>query len=242
MGKRNRKLEGGRSRKRVSDHDRESNAGGDTSLNPEGNWESPEPRPSWNLERPGYRAGEHWITQGEYSGLGNFGPPYSPGWSRSFPPEERRQNAGRRDWRDDFRGGFGNSGSLSEAAYQRGHGERSGESRGSASRGYGRGPHAGRGPRGYERSDDRLYEEVCDRLTEHGGIDASRVEVRCAQGEVTLEGTVEDRYSKRLAEEIAESARGVRDVHNRLRVAPSTDASATRPSQSSEPEGPAHSW
>jgi hypothetical protein len=80
------------------------------------------------------------------------------------------------------------------------------------------GPHTGRGPRGYQRSDERVYEEVCERLTEHGALDASGIEVRCENLEVTLEGTVSDRWSKRLAEEIAESARGVRDVHNRLRV------------------------
>jgi osmotically-inducible protein OsmY len=63
-----------------------------------------------------------------------------------------------------------------------------------------------------------VYEEVCDRLTDHGGIDASSIEVRCEHGEITLEGLVPDRETKRLAESIAESARGVRDVHNRLRV------------------------
>jgi len=30
------------------------------------------------------------------------------------------------------------------------------------------GPHSGRGPQGYRRSDERIHEEVCDRLTAHG--------------------------------------------------------------------------
>jgi osmotically-inducible protein OsmY len=33
-----------------------------------------------------------------------------------------------------------------------------------------------------------------------------------------LPGTVDDRRAKRLAEDLAESVSGVKDVHNRLRV------------------------
>jgi osmotically-inducible protein OsmY len=35
---------------------------------------------------------------------------------------------------------------------------------------------------------------------------------------VTLSGTVETRYEKRLAEDIADAVSGVQDIHNRLRV------------------------
>lgn len=35
---------------------------------------------------------------------------------------------------------------------------------------------------------------------------------------MTLEGTVPDRRTKRLAEAVADSVRGVQDVHNRLRL------------------------
>jgi hypothetical protein len=77
---------------------------------------------------------------------------------------------------------------------------------------------AGRGPRGYVRSDSRIHEEVCERLSDAGDLDAGGIEVRVEGGEVTLEGTVPDRSSKRLAEDIAESVRGVRETHNRLRV------------------------
>lgn len=79
--------------------------------------------------------------------------------------------------------------------------------------------HAGHGPEGYRRSDERIFEDVCDRLTEHSAIDARGIRVQAENGEVTLEGTVANRQAKRLAETIAEGARGVRDVHNRLRVA-----------------------
>lgn len=80
------------------------------------------------------------------------------------------------------------------------------------------GPHAGRGPQGYVRSDERIEAEVCERLTRHGRIDASDVEVSVKDGEVTLAGTVGSRRMKRMAEDVAESVMGVVDVHNRLQI------------------------
>jgi hypothetical protein len=81
-----------------------------------------------------------------------------------------------------------------------------------------RGGFAGKGPRGYARSDDRMREDVCERLSQDDEVDASDVTVTVVKGEVTLEGTVPDRHSKRRAEDIAESVAGVTDVHNRLRA------------------------
>lgn len=80
------------------------------------------------------------------------------------------------------------------------------------------GPYAGRGPKGYQRSDERIREEVSERLTDDDRIDASGIDVAVTGGEVTLTGTVESRRMKRYAEDLAESVRGVRDVHNQLRV------------------------
>lgn len=80
------------------------------------------------------------------------------------------------------------------------------------------GPYVGRGPRGYQRSDERIREEICERLTRHGRIDASDIEIRVAGGEVTLEGSVNDRDSKRLAEDVTESVFGVKDVTNHIKV------------------------
>ncbi|HEX2164535.1 MAG TPA: BON domain-containing protein [Thermoanaerobaculia bacterium] len=81
------------------------------------------------------------------------------------------------------------------------------------------GPHRGRGPEGYRRSDERVHEEVCERLAANGRLDAGRMRVRVDDGEVTLEGEVPDRRSKRLAEVIADTVAGVVDVHNRLTLA-----------------------
>jgi hypothetical protein len=80
------------------------------------------------------------------------------------------------------------------------------------------GPHAGRGPRGYQRSDDRIREDICDRLTRHGRIDATDVNISVSNGDVTLGGMVDTKDAKRLAEDIAESVHGVRDVTNEIKV------------------------
>ena len=81
-----------------------------------------------------------------------------------------------------------------------------------------RGGYSGRGPKGYIRTDDRIKEDVCESLSWNDEVDATEITVRVETGEVTLEGTVETRHMKRLAEDIAEDVTGVQDVHNRLRV------------------------
>lgn len=91
--------------------------------------------------------------------------------------------------------------------------------------------HAGRGPRGYTRSDERIREDVSDRLTDDSWVDASDIEVAVSAGEVTLSGTVDRRESKRRAEDVAESVSGVRHVQNNLRV--------QQPSWSSSPSATA---
>lgn len=78
-------------------------------------------------------------------------------------------------------------------------------------------PYRGRGPKGYRRSDERIKEDVNDRLSE-GYIDATEIEVNVVGGEVTLTGTVNSRMDKRRAEDIAEYVSGVTHVENRLRV------------------------
>ena len=81
-----------------------------------------------------------------------------------------------------------------------------------------RGRFFGRGPKGYRRSDERIREEICDRLTTHPDVDATEIDVRVDNGIVTLIGSVDDRHQKRVAEFIAEDAIGVDDVQNELKV------------------------
>jgi hypothetical protein len=76
----------------------------------------------------------------------------------------------------------------------------------------------GRGPRGYQRSDERIKEDINDRLSDDSFVDASDVNVEVTRGEVVLSGTVENRMAKRRAEDLAEAISGVHNVENRIRV------------------------
>jgi osmotically-inducible protein OsmY len=86
--------------------------------------------------------------------------------------------------------------------------------------------HRGRGPRSYTRSDDRIREDVSDRLTDDPWLDASEIEVTVSSGEVTLNGTVSNRYDRRRAEDCAEGVSGVRYVQNNLRARPAEGVDA----------------
>lgn len=81
------------------------------------------------------------------------------------------------------------------------------------------GSYRGRGPKGYRRSDDRIREDVSDRLTDDPWLDASNIEVDVSECEVVLKGAVNSREDKRRAENLAEAISGVRNVQNHLRVA-----------------------
>ena len=83
-----------------------------------------------------------------------------------------------------------------------------------------RGLFHGKGPKNWVRSEQRIHDDVCERLAHHHDVDASDIEVTVMEGEVTLTGSVPDRRTKRLAEDVAEEVLGVKDVHNRLKVEP----------------------
>lgn len=80
--------------------------------------------------------------------------------------------------------------------------------------------HRGKGPRSYRRSDDRILEDVNDRLTDDPDVDASDIAVAVKDGEVTLSGHVQSRWAKRAAEDCADAVSGVTHVQNNLRVSP----------------------
>lgn len=78
--------------------------------------------------------------------------------------------------------------------------------------------HQGRGPKNYIRSNERIREDVSDRLTDDPYVDASEIEVHVENGEVSLNGSIENRNQRRRAEMIAEQVSGVTHVQNNLRV------------------------
>jgi osmotically-inducible protein OsmY len=82
-----------------------------------------------------------------------------------------------------------------------------------------KGVYRGKGPRGYQRSDERILEDINDRLFIDSFIDASGIEVQVNNCDVILLGTVQNRNAKRRAEDIAESVSGVKNVENRIRIA-----------------------
>jgi osmotically-inducible protein OsmY len=66
--------------------------------------------------------------------------------------------------------------------------------------------------------DTRIWNDVSACLTDDWYVDGTEITVSVADGEVTLDGTVENRAEKRLAEDCADSVPGVVDVHNNLRI------------------------
>lgn len=89
--------------------------------------------------------------------------------------------------------------------------------------------HRGRGPSDYTRSDERIREDVNDRLTHDWRVDARNVRVTVKDAEVTLEGKVDSRATKRRAEDLADDVTGVRHVQNNLRVEAYGSQSTTDP-------------
>lgn len=79
------------------------------------------------------------------------------------------------------------------------------------------GPYSGLGPV-YDDAGDPTGQEVASRLTQHGQVDATNIEITIDGGEVLLEGTVADEEAKQLAQEALESVAGVSRVQNELQV------------------------
>jgi len=98
-----------------------------------------------------------------------------------------------------------------------------------AARRPGRGPFYGIGPEGYIRSDERIVEEIAERLAERADIDPSDITVEVRQGVVSLCGTIDSRQSKFEVEEIVDDVMGVLDIDNRVRVQRRTGARRMSP-------------
>jgi hypothetical protein len=94
----------------------------------------------------------------------------------------------------------------------------------------------GNSPKGYKRSDERIKEDVCDRLM-MSDVDAVEIEVEVQNAEVILKGTVTDREHKYEVERIAESVSGVNDVQNQIRVKTDDQSRRSTNGNATETEG-----
>lgn len=134
---------------------------------------------------------------------------YGPGGGYYPNSRQGESYAGRRDYGDHERGFMDKAGDEVASWF----GDEEAEQRRRMDQ-----HHRGRGPRGYARSDERIREDVNDRLTDDWMLDASDIDVEVSAREVTLSGEVSSRSDKRRAEDIAEDVSGVTHVQNNLRV------------------------
>lgn len=86
-----------------------------------------------------------------------------------------------------------------------------------------------RGPKGYQRSDERIREDICERLMGAYHIDSSEVTVGVKNGKVLLEGSVPSRHMKHAIEDIVDSCLGVMDIENHVRVGNAASPPVTSP-------------
>lgn len=88
-----------------------------------------------------------------------------------------------------------------------------------------RAPDAGRPPGSSRirtprrRSDDSIREDILNLLAENPDLDATNIDIHVEGGDVTLSGAVDNRDAKWMAEDLAGSISGVREIHNRIKVA-----------------------
>lgn len=192
-------------------------------------------RPSWERERESRR--EYGYEQerepSRYSGLYRGSEYETSDWEQEHfnPYYESRWGGGNRERFGGSSRGYGGRGIGYGAGSTYGYGQSLGGpgfGAGAAGMqgGYGsygseygmRESFEGRGSRTYQRGDERIKDEVHERLARHPAIDAQDIDVQVQNGEVTLTGHCVTRYEKRLAEELAEDVYGVRNVQNSIRV------------------------
>lgn len=151
----------------------------------------------------GSRSSSDYERQSGYGG-------YSFGGHGGLSQEGRDYSANPGAWHASDTSGRGND----QRQYAQPHGGQSGFSGGLS----GATSYRGRGPKNYTRSDERIREDLNERLTDSDEIDASNITVEVSNGVATLKGSVDERWMKHCAEDLAESCSGVRDVNNQIRV------------------------
>ena len=123
------------------------------------------------------------------------------------------QSMSGRGYGSQYRAGSGTG--YSSGGYGSGSGYQLGTHQGDT--GYQR-SYRGMGPQNYKRPDERIRDDVYERLTDSHEIDARHIMVDVNQGNVTLTGTVPERQMRYAAEDLVESCMGVSNINNQLKV------------------------
>ncbi len=176
-------------------------------------------RRDWNDHQ---RQAGSWNDRGSWDARSNWNRSQGNQWndnSRWYPEDEWRNMQDQDTWNSSFQSkGRGEGYSTNEYYNRTRQQDRHGSASYYSNEQQNRGIHKGKGPKGYKRSDERILDDINDRLTDDDYVDASNIEVSVSDSEVVLTGTVSSREDKRRAEDIADSASGVRNVENRLRI------------------------
>lgn len=168
----------------------------------------------------GSQSGNHGSQGYGNQGYGSQGYGNQGYGGQGHSSSERREQFERDNYRNDYSGGMQSAGrglmggsdenysgpTSGQYGFQGGYADsgRSGSMRGSA-------------PKNYKKSDDRVRDDVSERLVNEG-YDCSDMEVNCQNGIVTLTGEVCNRDVKHGMERSASNVHGVQDVQNQMRV------------------------
>jgi hypothetical protein len=158
-----------------------------------------EQRRTWNREED--MGGSRWSGASGRGGMRAGEGGYGGGWGGPRAYETRHFGGGRGGYERGGGGGYGERGGVMGGRGGGMRGEGWGRAMGAGDLGFGypehegmdRGPHYGKGPKGYRRSDERIREDICETIAQQGYIDASDVDVKVENGVVTLTGNVSAR-------------------------------------------------
>lgn len=172
------------------------------------------------------RGSRYGLRNGDY-GSGSQGRDEGSGWhDRDARDQERDSGYGARDRGYGSRGGGGWAQQGQSRAGSNDLGEQLGQRR------------YAKGPKGYKRSDERIKEDLSEKLHSRFDIDSSEVEIEVKNAEVTLTGTVPNRDMRFRLEQCADGILGVDDVTNNVKVKKETSSSGTSSAQDrSAPQG-----
>ncbi len=168
-------------------------------------------RASYDQEFGKSQYGGQQYSGGQSGQYRNDEPEYGEYSGRSYSGDRGSQMSSGRDYGSSS-GSFGGSYGSSQRTSSQGYGGQGNYGSGSS------GPRERSGPKGYERSDERIKDELVDRLMQDDSIDIKDVECDVQGGKVTLSGTVDCRHAKHTIENIADSVWGVKDITNNIRV------------------------